>query len=176
MFKNALLLALTISSLALSTADASEFSLKGLDTGQNISDIKQNQHKLKCSTWARDTNSTNCITYYPEDRYKSLADQQVLSVSFIHDSDGTIHSVSFYLPCSSSYQLLDNSLQHKFGKPTKSTATSNIWQRSNASLTLLSQGGEDGVCYIVTNSDSTIGKILSASKQEPKTPGFSKDL
>lgn len=176
MFKKLLILALMISSIPLSTAIASPFALKGLDTGQGINDIKTNQYKLKCNPWARDTDLTFCMTYYPNSGYSTLADQQVLAVSFIHSPDSTIHSVSFYLSCSANYQLLDNSLQHKFGKPTKTTPSSNVWHKENSTLTLLSQDGNDGVCYIVTNSDIAFEKNLRSYKQGTKRSEFSKDL
>lgn len=162
--------------LPISTVFASEFSLKGLDTGLNISEIKAQQYKLKCQPWLNSSEFTVCTTFQPEAKYRTIADQNILSISYIHDSKGTIHSVSFYLPCSTNYQLLSSSLSHKFGRPTATSGDSTIWQSSSNRLSLVSQGGEEGVCYTLTNSDQQLTKNIGAFKQEAKRKEFSNDL
>jgi hypothetical protein len=162
--------------LPIGTVFASGFSLKGLDTGQNISEIRSNQYKLKCQPWLNSSEFTICTTFQPEAKYRTIADQNILSISYLYDSKGTIHSVSFSLPCSTNYQLLSSSLRHKFGSPTAASTDRISWQSSSNHLSLVSQGGEEGVCYTLTNSDQQFTKAVGTTKQEPKKSSFSNDL
>jgi len=127
--------ALIASCLALLSATAFGYELKGLTTGMNISTVEERFSLLKMNTLDFGVTNETWITKTLPEEYQTLADQPLKFITFNGVSDGTIKEVKFVFTCGGYERIVMASLEKKFGKSSfDSKRNLNVWKNKSGEM------------------------------------------
>lgn len=138
---------------------ASAYEIKGLVPKISIENLKLKLPGLICKKWMDGPYEQTCDAPGGPN-LKTVGDQNLLSLRVFADKQGITHELIFHLACGVSTEALARSLSTKFGKASTANLVNgrHEWNQADGQMILQEANGKEGVCHLLSISDSDVLK------------------